>query len=316
MGNTKKIPNSDDGRVGTLTKTKDRIAHVDPADNPVSDENTSAINSDTPDFIALRNEVHVCEEEFHGKVSAYSKIIFKLKNKASHGLQLVDFKIIDEDSGFTPSTRSLYGLTLDGKLPSMNNEEEIIQAANNFVNGETARVAAGGTLLTDIKKSDVVGLLAQLNSANNERQDAKTDLINAQIDLADKRKTIDELIPKVWGDIEHASQNMPAGAQHEYQLLWGIEFEHTPDYGFVSIKVEDIDTHAVLPGASLRIGNPSGKGGAKATTDNFGTSKMKSKNFEKTSLIVELALYDRVVVEIQIVENDTIYVVVKMKKSV
>ena len=58
----------------------------------------------------------------------------------------------------------MYMLDSTHKLPDMTTEAEIVQTTNNFINGETLRVAAGGTLLADITKASAQALLTSLTA--------------------------------------------------------------------------------------------------------------------------------------------------------
>ena len=315
MSYIKNLPETDADVKTAMTNTNNQINNVDPEDNIISEANTTEVQAVLPEFIAKEIIKNNCEQAFHSAVNDVNLISYKLGARTSHGFQLVNFQIEDGITGWTPDIRSMYSLPLSGNLPPMNSEGDIRQGGVNFIDGETSRVAAGGVLLVDISKTQVQNLLNQFDGKVVVRQNAKSALLTAQSNFDIVRKKAFALIPKMLGDIEHASQDMEKGAAHEFDILWGMQFKHLPDPGILNVKAEDLDSHQTLPGVELRIGSPKGKGGARAKTNDFGVASIKSTNFDATKLIAKLATHEDAIIDVQLIEGETISVVVKMKKK-
>ncbi|MEI8203474.1 MAG: hypothetical protein WCH34_10710 [Bacteroidota bacterium] len=314
MSYVRELPTSDDGRDAAMSTAKQR------KDDPNTTNILSQANSDNLDirYPLLLQKISIfqsSEQTYRNCVINFDKKIVKIKHKSSHGLQLVRFKIVDEDAGWDLSTYSYYMLPKDGHLPPMGTEDEIIQMAKNFINGETARIGDGGIALVDIKKVDVAAMLVELNALRLAKQDALDAMIQAQMDLAEERALVDKLIESMWGDIEHASQDMPKSTAHEFNMTWGMKFSHVPDAGIVNIKTEDFDTHEIIIGVSLRIGSPKGKGGAKGSSNQFGVDSIETLNLGDTHLIATHLVYNDTIVPIKVEEGKAINITVKMKKK-
>ena len=314
MGTVRSLPKTDDERITSANTSKNRFVPIRSTDCPISEDNCTAIITNLPLFQAVLLLVANCESTQHDKVTSCNIVLGKLKNMTSHGLQLVVFKVIDETSGFTEGTLKMYNLDTNGKLPNMTTEGEIVQAANDYINGETSRVAAGGTLLADITRAAVQALLTSFLAKKVEREIASDTLLNAQADLKALRATMDDMFIKVWANIEDASMKLPEGARNTFCTNWGMFFEHKADDAFLNVTVINDGTNEAMPGVSLRIGKPSGKGGAKGVTTNSGTKEMKSKNFEPTFLIAECAGFIREVREVTLVEGQTTDITIRMKR--
>ena len=198
----------------------------------------------------------------------------------------------------------------------MNSEEEIIQLAKDFDDGETNRVAAGGAPLTEYTKVMIKAALDALLAQNVVKSPKKEAVGAAQEALTAERKLTDDLIPLLWDDIEHAAQAMSVGSRHAFCMEWGMDFTHIANYGKVNIRMEDFETHAILPDVLLRLGKNLGTGGPKATTNTHGEVFLESKNFDPTNIIATLILYERTVVDITLIEDETIDIVIRMKKFV
>jgi hypothetical protein len=315
MGYKRQLPRTDDARQSILTTAKLRKDDLPPEENPFSQENSDALDAEQPKFMTLRNLVFKAKSKDNDATVAFVNTLQKLKNLASHGLQLINFKVIDQAEGFTEATRKFYGMDLSGHLPRLGTEDEIIHAATDFIDGETARIAEGGTPLLDITKASVVAMLETVEEKRVAKQTTGNALANSQTNLAKERKTVNRLIKLMWSDIEHAAQKMPRGERHEFCINWGMDFVHIPGFATLNVRVIDAESGLPLVGVQLRIGKPGLKDGAKATTNFHGQQIMKSKNFKPTCINASLMGYDTLAKEICLEEDKTTDIVLKMKKS-
>jgi len=314
MSNTRRLPNTDDGRENSMTTSKLRKDEVPADENVFSTANSTALDNELPKFAECRHNVDEAAEADHTAVVAFQAVLQKLKLLSSHGLQLLNFMIIDEAPGFTAAVREFYHMDLEGHLPAMGTEDEILRMAENFTTGETARVAAGGTALSDISKADVQTLLDDALGKRGVKQASGDALANAHTALNEQRIVVDDLIPLLWDDIEHAAQGKPEGEFREFCINWGMYFIHVAGTATLNVRVLDIDTNQIVVGVNLRIGKPEGTGGTKAITNFHGEAIMESRNFEPTFLIAEHPLLERLITPITLSEDEVIDLVIKMKK--
>jgi len=315
MSVIKKIPKTDTDRKTVLITAKARKDASGEEGNIFTVKNSDKIDELEPIFKATLLEVEALEKIFHDKVGDTAGKFAALKGKSTHGLQLVVFKVLDKDTGFTPGVLSYYGLPLTGKLDERRTEDQIIDWGQHFIDGETTRVANGGTLLQDIKKVDVQTMLNAAVAGRAARQDDSDAVQAKQHELDVIRDAVDILIPSMYRDIDHAAKELPEGDQHGFCVKWGMLFQQVKGYAYVNVRTEDIDSHAILTGVDLRIGSINGKGGAKAKTNEMGWALMESRNFKPTNLNGTLSLYLPSSVEITLVEGQTIDVVLKLKKK-
>ncbi|MEI6815459.1 MAG: hypothetical protein WCL14_02520 [Bacteroidota bacterium] len=313
MSQRKEFPESDDARELALKKAIDK-RDGPPIDDIFLPDNSASLTINQPLFILKRQAVRNAETARNIAVVDFDVIIEKLKKRASAGLQLLNFKIDIGD--FPASVRSMYGLPLDtGNLPPYDTEDQIIQMAHDFINGETARIAAGGAPLADITRASVQALLTTLETDRTTKQAKLNLLTNALIVLDELRVVVDTLIENLWDDIDHAGQGMPKGAKNDFKRSWGIIISHVANNSIVNVKCVDIDTNVILAGVSLRIGLETGIGGAKATSNAHGEAIMHSVNIGDTSINATLALYNKLSRAITLVEDEEQTIVMKLKKT-
>jgi hypothetical protein len=315
MGLKKDYPRSDDGRDNAMTIAKKRKDDIGPSQTVLSDDTCDKLDELQPKLIANRADVKDKEQTHANAVLSVEVYMEKMKSKVSHGLQLVVFKVVDKDTGFTEDILVLYNMPKDGRLPNMGSEEEIIEAANNFIDGETKRVALGGNALSDIRKADVQAMMDHVVTGRTDRQSAKDDLISSQAILQATREQVDLLIRQMWGDIEHAAQNLSKGARHDFGETWGMSFVHVPGYGTLNVQTLDSESKLPLAGVSLRIGAPDGKSGSKAVTNEHGEQILESRNFKPTHIVAEYPLYQKLALPITLVEDEEVSVVMHLVKK-
>ena len=316
MSYVKKSAESDDAREAALSTAKTRNDEAEEGTSPFSAANQTALNLREPAFKHARNVLDICTDAFKNSNDSYNTKLEILKSLSSHAMQIVNFKIIDKLLGWEVGTRALYHLHFTGKLGPLGTEVEIKQIALDFMDGETNRVAAGGAPLSEYTKAMIKAAFDNLVAQGLDKAPKKEAMGDAQDALTAERKLVDDLIPMLWDDIEHAAQGKSKGVRHEFCMEWGMEFTHIPNAGRVNIRVEDFDTHAILAGVLLRLGKNLGTGGPKATTNTHGEAFLASKNFDPTNIIATLILYERTVVDITLIEDETIDIVIRMKKLV
>ncbi len=316
MGYIRSLPKSDDGRESAMTTAKNYKDLVGPSANVLSASNSSLLDAHQPLFIQLRSACSDAEEKYKEAQTPYNRLLEKLKNKSSHGLQLVNFKIVDEDEGFPITVRVIYRLPLNGNLPKMHTAHQIMAGAEDFIQGETTRVSRGETALTDIKWTEVQEMLNNLRDMSLEKGNMLLIFKTALSALKEERKKVDTLISNMWDDIEHAVQGKSKASRHKIGKIWGMTFEHTSGTCTINVHTEDADSHLDLAGVDVRIGVPAKKRGTKRKTNTRGAAIMESRYFNATHIIATHILYETLAQEIKIKEGGNINVTLKMKKKI
>ena len=316
MSFIRQLPRSDDALETALATAKAKNDAAPVGTSVFSATNQASLNLHESAFKLARNNFDVAEGAYKLLNDVYVEDLEKLKNLSSHAMQIVNFKVIDKLPGWEVGTRTLYHLNSKGIIGPLDSEEKVIQLAKDYDDGETNRVAAGGAPLTEYPKVMIKAALDALLAQNVVKSPKKEAVGAAQDALTAERKLADDLIPLLWDDIEHAAQSKSKAVRHEFCMEWGMVFTHIPNYGKVNIRAEDFDTHVILPGVLLRLGKNLGTGGPKATTNTHGEAFLESKNFDPTNIVATLILYERTVVDITLIEDETIDIVIRMKKVV
>jgi len=317
MGAEKKFPRSDDAIEQSLTKTKQKHNAVPVGTSVLSTANAAFLLSILPLFITKRAAVDNAYEDYHNASQAVTVSGKLLKSMASAGFQLLGLKVKNNFTGYPTSTFTLYKMSLSGKLPIMGSEAQILQGGNDFIGGEVSRIAAGGTALVDISKSNVETLRDDYIDKQTVRNLALDAAVKAQQLLKKYREeVVDPLIVNLWSDITRATQGMTPGAAHDFETSWGMIYGPGTGKGSVMVMVINASEGELpLGGASLRVGAPKAKAGAKATTNAMGIAIIESSNFEPTFVNVEMPGFVKQSVAVTIIEDEEITLTVRMVRT-
>jgi len=317
MGANKKFPESDDSKEESMAKTLAKHnAIVPPAASIIKPANSAALSADLPIFVGKRTALANADAAYNeaGQEVAAGGIL--LKNMTSSGMQLVGFKVFNKFPGFTTATFTFYKMPESGNIPEMKSEAQILQTAKDFFTGETSRIAAGGTALVDISKSDVETLMNDFIAKQLARDNAKEASVKAQQALkAYREDVVEPLIINLWNDISDATHGMTRGAAHDFGTSWGMIYGPSTGSGSIMVQVLNAtDGNIPLGGASVRVGAPDGKAGAKGITNAMGIKVLESSNFEPTFVVVEMPGFVKQSIPVTVIEGDEITLTVRLER--
>ena len=96
MYSIKKKPESDDARSKALSAAKTKKDASLPGDNVISDVNSAALDIEQPLFDAKKELLVIAQAFYHKSVDSCIGDLDILKNRTSHGLQLLNDQIKDK----------------------------------------------------------------------------------------------------------------------------------------------------------------------------------------------------------------------------
>lgn len=142
----------------------------------------------------------------------------------SHFIQVANFAIQRGD--FPVSTRDYYGLDEnEKKIPQLNSDKDILEWGNQIIKGEAQRVSKGLTPITNPTIALVKVHFEKFQKANETQSILLEASKTAQEKLKDKRAEADDLIVRIWNEVEDNLSKLPP---HEKR-------KHAEDYGLVYV---------------------------------------------------------------------------------
>lgn len=132
---------------------------------------------------------------------------------------------------FTASVRAFYGIDVsDATVPEINSYDDLKTRGQQLIDGEAARVSAGGTLMTFPTVADFNTL--QFTPFKNKlaaQSTAKDGYDNSLEAISNKNADYDDLILRMWNEIELAFYNETPPSLRRNAREWGVVY--TPNKG-------------------------------------------------------------------------------------
>jgi hypothetical protein len=144
-----------------------------------------------------------------------------------HFIQVFNFAV--ERGEWTPQDRGHYQLPVDyTALPKMTTDEENLRWAKNIVDGEAARVAAGGSAMSNPTAADVAAKRAALVSSLASQSSSKDAYDKEQKDVELLRGAAIELVTDIWDEVLFTFRKESASSQRRLAREYGVSYRPSP----------------------------------------------------------------------------------------
>lgn len=162
---------------------------------------------------AFNNQVNKSKE--------YLNSLKKAKLYISHFIQVINMAIIRGD--MPESVRSFYGLdNYENKVPLLNTESDVIKWGDALVAGESVRTKRGMTPVSNPSIALVNVRFEAFKESYNFQKTLQKNNARTLQDLSKLRKSADELISKIWDEVEATHRELPDDLRRERSKEYGI----------------------------------------------------------------------------------------------
>lgn len=126
------------------------------------------------------------------------------------------------------SDRARYQLPVSKRtLPKLTTDDDLVMWARNVISGEAARVAAGGTALSNPTAAQVQDRLNVFIPLYEELTTNRSAYDNAQEAVAELWPEADELLKDIWDEVQfHFRKDEPASLRRKARE-WGLVYKET-----------------------------------------------------------------------------------------
>ncbi len=143
--------------------------------------------------IKLKEQAKISEQ--------YREAKRKARLYVSHFVQVLNMCISRDE--MPEKTRTLYKLPIEGtKVPSINKDEDLLQLSKDIMEGEAKRTQKGETQIFNPRMSFVKIHVEKFAVVMHEYKKTQNDYQNAQIQVQRLRPDVDDLILKIWNQVE------------------------------------------------------------------------------------------------------------------
>lgn len=198
----RRLPNTDQARLYALQTAVKRAADADYSNQALS---YRTLNDAQRELMHFETMVTQYRDNYRSKVSAnkqYRHIVQNARMYISHFIQVLNLAIIRGE--IKPEQVAMYGLDLDSRVvPDLTTEQDILLWGQRIIDGEKKRTSMGGFAIYNppITKVQVYYDIFKEHQVNHTLH--KQNTIRVQGDLEGFRKEADELILRIWDEVEN-----------------------------------------------------------------------------------------------------------------
>ena len=219
----RRLPNTDSARLKAMYIAEQKGSDLPPFKLAYSQNAFQKLQSLLPAYEHALSEHKSCYNLQLEKSKGFTIHLKKAKLYLSHFIQVVNMAIARNE--LPSNTRSYFGLPEDDKkMPSLNNDEDIIRWGKMLIEGEHKRKMEGKTVITNPSIALVKVHYDRFHEFYIYQDGLKSRTARAQEDLNNKRNRSDQLIQQIWNEVENTFKDLPDELKREKASEYGIIF--------------------------------------------------------------------------------------------
>lgn len=219
----RRLPNTDTARIKAMKIALEKGKELPPHKLAFSSKTVVQLQKFLPHF---EHNLHLYRQALSSqntKSKDYNEILRKARLYLTHFIRVMNMAIFRGD--LPAETRAFYGLATDeSTVPSLNTENELMSWGRRVIEGEEFRIRKGGSPITNptiaVVKVRFENFIEAWNYYNT--------LAKKTFEFTEKnntlRKEADEIILKVWNEVESTHSSLPEelkkAANESYGLIY------------------------------------------------------------------------------------------------
>ena len=219
----RRLPNTDVSRLKSLIIAKEKGKALTPMDLAFKQSTFQRVRSFLPKWEKAITEHKTTYDIQISNNKEYIKKLRKAKLYISHYIQVVNMAIIRGE--LQPSVRVYYGLDNDNhKLPSLNTESDVIDWGKCLIEGETKRKMDGHMPVTNPTIAVVRVHYNNYMEAYKFQKMLQKNHARALNNLAEIRDEADDIVLKIWNEVEESYKDLPDDTKREKAQEYGLVY--------------------------------------------------------------------------------------------
>ena len=219
----RRLPNTDEARLRALKSAFTKAKELPPFQLAFTQSTYQQVQSFLPLFEKVIHEHRFNSTAQIKRGKEYQQQLRKTRMYISHFIQVMNMAVMRGEMPL--STRSFYGMgENDQRIPSMTTEAEVLEWGERIIKGESERMKKGLSPVTNPTIAKVkVWYDTFVNLQHSQKTGKKT---NARYlnELSDLRKTADEIITKVWNEVEAKYKDLPEEDRRQKAVEYGLVY--------------------------------------------------------------------------------------------
>lgn len=245
---TRSEPNSHDTRLQALMEANSKLSTITPANNPLSAPTTARLLAMRALYEQKMNEVSIAKALYNENTPLKNAAKNVCQMFTSHFFQVFNLGV--PRGKYNPSHRSFYNLPVDSDaLPDLIAEDDIKLWAGRVVTGDNNRLAAGGAAMANPEATEIANAKAAFQITLDSQTMLKDALDNKQEALEAEIEEAENVIRKVWDEMETFYNEEPDESRRANCREWGVVYVTVGS----EKKVQGTITLAGTPVAGYRV---------------------------------------------------------------
>ncbi len=237
----RRLPNTDNSRLKAMNKALQRSEGVPPFNLSFSVSTHQEMKFFYPEFKhAVEHQKEALERQTE-KNKIHQECLRKTRLYISHFIQVLNFAILRGE--LKPETRSIFGFDAsEKKLPQLNTENDVIEWGEKLIKGEQSRLSKGLTPITNPTIARVKVHYEDYLRAYKSQKYLQETHNKALKKIAELRLKADDIIVKLWNEIEKHYSNLPSDEKRIMAELFGVVyvFRKNEKLSFTNLKLDKV----------------------------------------------------------------------------
>lgn len=176
-----------------------------------------------PNFLGAIRQLNISRQNQFDRSKEYGEIFRLSKLYLSHFLQVVNFAILRGE--MKPEIIEFYGLKANSKAtPPLNLEANVITWGERIIDGEQKRIISGGSPIYSPSIALVKVHFEKFKDAYRHQKLLQNITNRASQRVAELRDQADQLIQKMWNEVENSMSDLSDDEKREKASEYGIVY--------------------------------------------------------------------------------------------
>ncbi len=217
----RRLPNTDSARLRALKAAVKKGKELHPFKLAFSQGTYSKIEPFIHNFEKAMATYKAAYNKQVEKSKDYQTSYKKARLYLSHFIQVLNMSITRGE--LPDKVRTTYGMDLDErKVPMLSADKDLIDWGKKIIQGETERISKGQPPITNPTIAVVKVRFEQFVDAFNHQRILQQNTQRALEELDALRERADELILKVWNEVEDSFRDLPDHDRREHAQEYGV----------------------------------------------------------------------------------------------
>ncbi len=237
MGRSRQLPKSISSRKAALNAAFAKKINPGPAGNFLTNITDERLGIAKADYTAGFNALTVARVQYHEATPIKRAAFVEAQMYVRHFIMAFNMGVSRGD--FTAAQRGYFGIEVnDDTAPNVASEADLLAMGEQIITGNAARITGGGAVMPYPTIADVTAKYFAFRSLHDAYSNLK-DALDIQQEAMEAQITeVDNVILKVWNEVETFYSEEPIESKRANAEEWGVIYIHTGVVKVVTLQLQ------------------------------------------------------------------------------